>query len=76
MALQERRIETMKVDITQLTPRGSGSITGLRVHFTYTMDVGGDTISGSGAMTLDEFSDHVDFEGLADAIRQKLADSM
>lgn len=67
----------MEIKINQLTPRNrSGQVEDIKAHFTYVMRFGDEEISGSGALSSEEYMQFIDFDGLTKAIRKKMSDNI
>ena len=61
----------MKITINQITPRREeGEITSVVVHFTARTDDG--LINLSGSVPLENFAEHINFDGLEDEVKQEL----
>ena len=61
----------MKITINQITPRREeGEITSVVVHFTARADDG--LINLSGSVPLENFAEHINFDGLEDEVKQEL----
>lgn len=61
----------MNITINQITPRReNGEITSITVHFTARTDDG--LINLSGSVPLENFAEHINFDGLEDEVKQEL----
>ncbi len=67
----------MQITFNQITPRRrSGEIGDVKVHFTYSMRFGDEEITGSGALSSEDYLEYIDFDGLTKAVRGRMIESI